>query len=67
MDVFPDEAVSSAVSLLFRKFSELESAFKVARYFHDNVIRFPKYSCWRIGAYKSSVGKLNPLSNFIYS
>ena len=59
LEFSPDESVLSCIQLLFRKFSELESAFQVTKYYEDNAIKFPKYSCWRIGAYKIEWGKLN--------
>ncbi|MDA0843484.1 MAG: recombinase family protein [Bacteroidetes bacterium] len=58
LEFYPDESVSSCLNLFFRKFSELESAFKVTKYFSENKILFPKYSCWRIGAYKVEWSRL---------
>lgn len=73
LEIFSDEAVTSIVRVLFRKFSELKSAYRVVQYFGENKIKFPKYSCYRPGAYAVEWGVLtycrilNILKNPTYS
>lgn len=58
LEMFSDETVTSLVRLLFRKFSELKSAYRVVQYFGESKIKFPKYSCYRPGAYSIEWGVL---------
>lgn len=58
LEMFYDDSVISSVRMVFRKFAEFRSAYHVAQYFGENHIKFPKYSCYRPGAYALEWGPL---------
>jgi DNA invertase Pin-like site-specific DNA recombinase len=53
-EMYYDEAVTSCIKMVFRKFKEFRRAYQVARYFGENNIKFPKYSSYRPGGYAVS-------------